>query len=412
MTEKSHIFAKFARHVSSGKVTFFQENGIDFVFGRREGPYVWDIGGSRRLYDCHCNGGVFNLGHRHPRIVQALQEALQSLDIGNHHFVSKQRALLAERIAALTPGDLQYTVFGVSGGEAIDTAIKIARKATGRRKVLTAVGAYHGHTGLAVAAGEPRFSVPLHSDSPDFIRIPFNDLQALEKALSSEIAAVLLEVIPATLGMPIPDADYFTAVKELCAQHGALFIADEVQTGLGRTGTLWGIEQFHTVPDILVSAKGLSGGLYPITATVITAELERVFHDDPFSHISTFGGSELGCMVALEVLNLTAASGFLEQVHALARLFDHHLNRLREAFAPLFVEVRQKGLMIGLKFADDRVGPMMTRACFEAGLLCVFAANDPSVVQFLPPLILTQEQALEIIERLEQALTLVQQWIP
>jgi 4-aminobutyrate aminotransferase-like enzyme len=125
--EKQKIIARFARHVSSGKAGFFAQVGIDFVFGRREGIYVWDVSGERRLIDCHCNGGVFNLGHHNPRVIAALQRALQELDIGNHHFISEHRALLAEKLTALCPGDLKRVVFGVGGGEAVDLALKLAR---------------------------------------------------------------------------------------------------------------------------------------------------------------------------------------------------------------------------------------------------------------------------------------------
>ncbi len=408
---KSDIFQKFSQYVSSGKARFFQEHGIEFVFGRREGPFVWDMDGQKQLIDCHCNGGVFNLGHRHPRIVHALEQALRQLDIGNHHFVSAHRARLAEKLAEITPGDLQYTVFGVSGGEAIDTAIKIARRATGRKKILSVKGGYHGHTGYAVAAGDPKFSAPFLAESPEFVRVPFNDAAALEQTLNTDFAAVLVETIPATLGMPIPDEDYFSRVKQRCEAVGALLIIDEVQTGLGRTGRAWGIEHYGVVPDMLVTGKGLSGGIYPMTATVLRPELEKVFHDDPFVHISTFGGAEIGCAVAEEVLAILQEPLFLTQVYTLAQIFDRGLAQLQSAFAPLFQEARQKGLMIGLKMADPALGPVMTKACFEAGLLCVFAGNDPSVVQFLPPLIIEPALAEEILSRLEKALKLAAQWV-
>ena len=141
---KGKIVERFARHVSSGKAEFFSEVGVDFVFGKREGVYVWDAAGERRLIDCHCNGGVFNLGHRHPRVIAALRQALDELDIGNHHFISEHRARLAERLTALCPGDLKRVVFGVSGGEAVDTAIKLARGHTRRPKVISAHEAITG----------------------------------------------------------------------------------------------------------------------------------------------------------------------------------------------------------------------------------------------------------------------------
>ncbi|MGD8243701.1 MAG: aminotransferase class III-fold pyridoxal phosphate-dependent enzyme, partial [Anaerolineae bacterium] len=258
--DKRQTVERFAQHVSSGKVGFFRSVGIDFVLGRREGPILWDVNGEKRLIDCHCNGGVFNLGHRNPQVIAALTESLEALDIGNHHLISEQRATLAHRLAQLAPGDLTYTVFGVGGGEAIDLAIKVARGYTGRQRVISAKGGYHGHTGLALAAGDEKYRAPFGPPAPGFEQVPFNDIAALEEEMDDDTAALLLETVPATYGMPIPADDYFPRVHQLCDERGALLILDEVQTGLGRTGKLWGIEHFGVEPDIMVIGKGLSGG--------------------------------------------------------------------------------------------------------------------------------------------------------
>ncbi len=401
--EKKRIFETYGRHVSSKKARFFLDVGIDFVFGRREGPFVWDMDGKHRLINCHSNGGVFNLGHRHPDIVEALEAALKTLDIGNHHLVSRQKAELAEKITRLCPGELDYVVFGVSGGEAIDTAIKIARKATGRRGVISAAGAYHGHTGLAMAAGDPKFRDPFLSSSSDFRQVPFNDIKALTPVIDADVAAVILETIPATLGMPIADDEYFRQVADLCRKNGSLLIIDEVQTGLGRTGRFWGIEHYNTVPDIMVSAKGLGGGLYPVTATIIRRDLEAVFHDDPFIHISTAGGADIGCVVALKVLEISSAKPFLNHVTALSGIFSEGMAGLMGKYPGLLTAFLRKGLMCGIKTTRADIGPILSKTCYDAGLLCIYAAHDPSVLQFLPSLIIEADLAREILERLDQA---------
>jgi acetylornithine/succinyldiaminopimelate/putrescine aminotransferase len=385
------------------KARFFLDVGIDFVFGRREGPFVWDMDGKHRLINCHSNGGVFNLGHRHPAIVETLEFALKTLDIGNHHLVSRQKAELAQQLASLCPGNLDYVVFGVSGGEAIDTAIKIARKATGRRGVVSAIGAYHGHTGLALAAGDPKFRDPFLSSSSDFRQVVFNDAEALGPVLDADVAAVILETIPATLGMPIADDDYFINVAERCRKNGSLLIIDEVQTGLGRTGRFWGIEHYRTVPDIMVSAKGLGGGLYPVTATIIRRDLETVFHDDPFIHISTAGGADIGCVVAQKVLEISSAKPFLDHVNVLSDIFSRGMAGLMGKYPGLLTAFRQKGLMCGIKTSRPDLGPILSKTCYDAGLLCIYAAHDPSVLQFLPSLIIDADLAAEILQRLESA---------
>lgn len=408
-TPKGEIIERFAQHVSSGKAAFFARVGLDFVFGKREGVYVWDVAGQQRLIDCHCNGGVFNLGHRHPRVVAALQRALGELDIGNHHFMSEHRALLAERLVALCPGDLTRVVFGVGGGEAIDTAIKIARAHTRRPKILCAQGGYHGHTGFALAAGEAKYSAPFAPLAPGFVHVPFADLDALEAAMDEDTAAVILETIPATMGIVVPPEDYFAGVHHLCDRHGAVMIIDEVQTGLGRCGAIWGIDTYGVVPDILVTAKGLSGGLYPIAATIYREHLNPFLQENPFIHISTFGGAEVGCYAALEVLAILQESWFLPHVQRMAALFAAGLAELKERHARVLVEVRQRGLMMGLKLADQALGPLLTLAGFRFGVLTIYANNDPSVNQLLPPLVIQEHEVKEVLTALDRMLDWVEQ---
>lgn len=402
-SSKLKIREDFARHVSSGKVEFFDQAGIDFIIGKREGIYLWDLEG-RRLINCHCNGGVFNLGHRNPRILAAVQQALLELDIGNHHFISEARARLAKRLAEITPGDLNRVIFGVSGGEAIDMAIKLARAHTGRAKVISAEGGYHGHTGLALAAGDAQYRDPFGPFAPVFVQVPFGDLESLERAIDGDTAAVIFETIPATSGVMIPPGEYFAGVRNLCDQTGAVMISDEVQTGLGRCGAVWGIDTYGVIPDILVSGKGLSGGIYPITATIYREALNPFMHANPFIHISTFGGSEVGCYAALEVLDILKEESFLDNVNFVAGIFAEGLLRIQDKYPEMLVGVRQRGLMMGLKLADPRLGPLFTMVGFEVGLLAIYANNDTSVVQLLPPLVITPDAARQVLEMVERSL--------
>ncbi len=404
LDNKEGIINRFARYVSSGKAETFKMFGLDFVFGHREGAYVRDATSGKKLINCHCNGGVFNLGHRNPKIIAALTKSLKELDIGNHHFISEQRAILAEKLAELTPGDLTYTVFGVSGGEAIDLAIKLARGYTGKLKVISAVGGYHGHTGLALAAGDEQYRKPFGPQPPGFVQVPFGDIAALRQVIDNNTAAVIYETIPATSGMPIPPADFFPQVRKLCSEHGALLIIDEVQTGLGRTGKLWGIEHFDTVPDIMVIGKGLSGGIYPMSATCFKKELESFFHENPFIHVSTFGGAEVGCPVALAVLEESSRTEFLEHVRELAKVFAEGFEELKRKHPTILVGLRQLGLMMGIEMVNEQCGPIMTKTCYDHGILSIYANNDRRVSQLLPPLTIDKKLAYEIVERLDGVL--------
>ncbi len=408
--QKEEVIRKYEAHVSPARVAFFRKYGIDFVMGAREGPFLTDLDGEKRLYNLHCNGGVFNLGHRNPELRTLLKEALESYDIGNHHLLSQPRAELAALLAHLMPGPLQYTVFGVGGGEAVDIALKLARRFTQRRKILYARGAYHGHTGLAVLAGEPQYRKPFLLESPDFQAVPFNNLPALEAAMGPDVAAVILETIPATLGMPVPDRHYLPGVKAACQRHGALLILDEVQAGLGRTGRLWAFEHFDVVPDMVVLGKGLSGGLYPISATVVDRRLESILREDPFLHISTFGGAEPGCLVAQSVLKISSQPDFLARVR--------HLSiRIREALEPLktrhsiLTDISGMGLMLALVLSHPMAGPVLTRMAYDEDLLLVYANHDTARVQFLPPLIMEETDIPWIMERLDRAFTRTARWL-
>jgi acetylornithine/succinyldiaminopimelate/putrescine aminotransferase len=380
----------FADHINPGKVRTFEALGLDLVMGEREGSRFRNAVDGRWLLNCHCNGGVFNLGHRHPAVVGAVRDALDHLDIGNHHLISGWRAQLAERLAASTGGLLPGVVFGVGGGEANDLALKLARAHTGRTGVISAVGGYHGHTGLSMAAGDPEYRDAFGPNLPGFTQVPFDDLAALERAVDDGTAAVILEPIPATLGMPVPAPGYLAGVERLCRERGACLVLDEVQTGLGRTGTMWCYQQEGVTPDIVTVGKGLSGGVYPITATLVTGELLAFFDEHPFVHISTFGGSELGCVAALTVLDVVEAPGFLARVQEVGERFE-------AGFAGLPLELRRRGLFMGLKLPGDGDGIAAAGELIRAGVFAVFANNDTSVVQLLPPLTVADDEVEEII---------------
>ncbi len=371
--------------------------------GEREGSVLRDIEGKKELINLHCNGGVFNLGHRNKQIIEALKEAVDRVDIGNHHLISKERAILGRKLSLSMGETPRFTVFGVGGGEAVDLAIKAARAHTGRSGIVSVAGGYHGHTGFALAAGDEQYRRPFGAMAPGFRQIPFGDTAALRAAVDDTTAAFILETIPATLGMPIPPEGYIKEVESVCRERGALYIADEVQTGLGRTGKLWGFQHFGVDPDIVVTGKGLSGGIYPITATVIKKELEDVFKKDPFIHISTFGGSEIGCITALKVLEISSDPVFLKNVNTLAEKIRTELETIKAKFSGKFIRVRQLGLMIGLEFATDFYGPIITKTAFDNGLLLVYANNDTRVVQFLPPLNLEEKEIPVIMKRFEKA---------
>jgi len=398
-TETSRIALPFAtleqterafERVNRGKVEAFEALGMPIVLGAREGSRFQDAYSGRWYWNCHCNGGVFNLGHRNPRVVAALRAALDDLDIGNHHLISPWRAALAERLARTTGGRLPGVVFGVSGSDVVDAAVKIARGVSGRGEIVSAAGGYHGITGYAMAAGDPQFRDPFGAGAGGFRQVPWNDLGAMSTAVGDDTAAVLLEAIPATLGFPIPEPGYLAAVGELCRERGALLVIDEVQTGLGRTGTTWYHEQEGVEPDAIVVGKGLSGGVYPISALLTSAAMHELIDRNPFAHSSTFGGSELGCVAALEVLDTIEEPGFSERVRELGERFEQGL-------AGLPFELRRRGMTMAFAFDEEGAGITAARTLIAAGVFVVWAGNDTRVVQFKPTLVLDDGEADEIV---------------
>jgi acetylornithine/succinyldiaminopimelate/putrescine aminotransferase len=387
-----------------GRVDSFQAWGISLVVGRREGYRMWDIDG-HELIDVHLNGGTFNLGHRHPDIVRTLVEATAEVDIGNHHFPSEARGELAEKLARLTPGDLRYSVFGATGSEVNDVAIRTARKATGRRKILSIDMGYHGRVGLAGQAGDDSTAKYFLSDAPqEFVKVPFADLAAAEKVLAGgDIAAAIIETLPATYGFPVPPDGYLPGLKAACERHGALYIADEVQTGLGRTGRMWGVETFGVTPDILVTAKGLGGGLYPISAAVLSERVAGWLFENAWGHVSTSGGAEIGCRVASKALDLCSAPETLENVRRRSDQLYAGLSAIQRR-NPYLVEIRRTGLVMGLKVDHPQGAMHLTKALYDKGVWAIFAGYDLSVLQFKPGLLVDARLCDELLEKVEAAL--------
>jgi acetylornithine/succinyldiaminopimelate/putrescine aminotransferase/Ser/Thr protein kinase RdoA (MazF antagonist) len=402
-TTKFDILERTREHLYPGRVERLLQGGIDFVPGKREGYRLWDVDG-RELLDLHLNGGTFSLGHRNPELCHILAQGLNDWDVGNHHFGSAPKAALAAALVEAAPGNMRYAVLTCGGAEAIDVAIKSARRATGRRRIISIDAGFHGRTGLSGAAGDDDVARYFLSERPDeFITVPFNDIDAMRRALSAgDIAAVLMETIPATCGFPVPHDDYLPEVKALCEKHGTLYIADEVQTGLGRTGRVWGVDNWGVEPDILVTGKALSGGLYPVSAAVLSERAGEWLIDNGWGHVSTFGGSDLGCLVALRALEICTDPATLANAREQAEYLLVGLQALADRF-PFLREVRHKGLVMALRFGDANTGLAMMRALYESGIWAIVAGYDQAVVQFKPGLLIDRAYCDEVLQRVENA---------
>jgi acetylornithine/succinyldiaminopimelate/putrescine aminotransferase len=395
----------FATYLNPQKVRVLHAAGLDLIETQRDGVWVWDLDG-RRFLDCFTSAGSFNVGRRHPRIVQAAHQAIDRLDHGNFLLCSREKAELAAELAEISPPGLTCTTFGTGGGEAVDFALKLARGASGRHKIVSAVNGYHGHTGFALsAAGRDAFRHPFEPLMPQFFQVPFGDAAAIEAIVDSDTAAVILEPVQGEGGIVVPPPAYLRAVRAACDRTGALLILDEIQTGMGRTGRWFASEHFGVVPDIMTVAKSLGGSLVSISATIYTEDLREFLSPNPFIHLSTFGGSDVACAVALEVITLMKETGLVEHAAAMGRHLREGLDRLAGAHPDVIAEVRGLGLMTGLRYTDDSMGPRMSYQLSRHGVLAIYSGNEPSVMRLMPPLIIEEEELDFLLAALEAAVT-------
>jgi putrescine aminotransferase len=400
---KRECIEKARQYLIPGRVRAYEQLGVMPVLASAAGYRFRDVDG-REFQDFHLNGGTFNLGHRNPELLGVLERSLQDIGIGNHHFVSCSRADLAEALVRSLAG-LRYVVFTASGSEATDIAIKSARWATERRKIVTLDVGYHGRTGLSGAAGDATNAKYFHSDSPEFLRVPFDDIRAMELALSGDdIAAVVLESVPATYGFVTLRPDFFRTTRALCDRHGTLLVLDEVQTGLGRTGTLWALEQLPVRPDIVVVGKGLSGGLYPIAAAVLSSAAGCWLEENGWGHVSTFGGADVACRVAQRVLQICSDENNLIHARRLAVYLRQGLEEIAER-AGYLQRVHGLGLAMGLEFDSPSGGPDMMRELYQRGLWAMFASFNSSVLQFKLGFLADLDYCNEALSKVEDAIT-------
>ncbi|MHA1669912.1 MAG: class-III pyridoxal-phosphate-dependent aminotransferase [Promethearchaeota archaeon] len=414
---QNQLLKLYAKHVNAAKVRTFKGFGFGVMPGERSGVKFKTLAGVKssdpplEIYNCRSSGGVFNLGHSNPQIVQVLKDALDGgLDIGDHMLLSEWRALLGKKLADLMPPGITKTTFGVSGGEAIDTAIKFSRAYTKRKGCISAIKGYHGHTGFALLTGDLEFREPFLWSNPDFKQVPFGDADAIRKTVTNEVSCVILETIPATGGVLIAPEGYFTEVREICDDKGVMLIIDEVQAGLGRTGEFWAIyggmyPNEKVIPDFIVCGKGMSSGIYPLSTCSYKSFIEKtIFNEDAFIHISTTGGSDLGCAVASTMLDIQSDPKFLEHVREMGKLFGKGLEEIANDNSELIKEVRGRGLMWGVEFHKQDHCQISMLQIIKKGVLLNYCGNKKDTLIIMPPLIVQKHEIEEVLIRIRKGI--------
>lgn len=380
----------FLQHVAQTS-----EMPLALEIARAEGVYLYDTSGKAYL-DLIAGIGVSSLGHRHPKVVQAIhnqtEKYLHTMVYGE--FVLSPQVQLAKLLTDQLPLELDSVYFTNSGTESTEGAMKLAKRFTNRAEIIACKNSYHGSTQGAASLMYPKdFTQGYHPLLPGIRHIGFNEVADLQ-TITYKTAAVIVETVQAEAGIYPPKNDYLRQLRQRCAETGTLLILDEIQTGYGRTGTLWAFEQYGIVPDILLLAKGMGGGM-PIGAFIASQEIMQVLtHNPVLGHITTFGGHPVSCAAALATLETLLESDFIQQVPTKERLFKTLLRH------PAIIEIRSAGLMMAVELPSFDFVQSVIQICLEQGVLTDWFLFNSRCLRIAPPLIIRESEiqfACEVI---------------
>lgn len=393
---------QYENYVNPAIAKLFRFMGLATIENHAKGMYIFDAHNKGYL-DCLGGYGVFNLGHCNEEVIEAVKEQLDFMPLSGKIFLNAQLAKLSALLAEIMPGDIQYSFIVNSGAEAIEGALKLARIHTGRNKIISTNNSFHGKTlGALSATGRALFRDPFKPLLADFIHIDFDDIAAAEKAIDEKTAAIIVEPIQGEGGMIVPTPGYMLGLRRLCDQSGSLLICDEVQTGLGRTGKLFAVDHEGVVPDIMVTAKALGGGVMPIGAFSASKRVWDKYIENPFLHTSTFGGNPLACTAAIATVKILKREYDSFNVADKGTYFLRKLLEIKTQYPKVIKSVRGKGLMIGLELEKEGLGGFFMAEMIKKGILVAYTLNNPKVIRLEPPLIITNEQIDQVIVALRE----------
>ncbi|KQR93857.1 ornithine--oxo-acid aminotransferase [Chryseobacterium sp. Leaf180] len=382
---------------------------LPVVLDKGEGVFVWDVEG-KKYYDFLSAYSAVNQGHSHPKIVEALVNQAKKLALTSRAFYNSSLGEYEKKITSLFGFDKVLPMN--SGAEAVETAVKLARKwsyevkgiSENAAKIIVCENNFHGRTTTIVSfSNDPDANKNYGPFTPGFVKIPYNDLSALEEVLKNDaqnIAAFLVEPIQGEAGVYVPDDQYLKKSAELCKKYNVLFIADEVQTGIARTGRLIACHHENVQPDILILGKALSGGMYPVSAVLANDEIMNVIK--PGQHGSTFGGNPIACSVAIAALNVVEDEQLSERAEELGKLFRSEIDKVIEK-SDLITKVRGKGLLNAILINDTPESSTAWNLCLqlkENGLLA--KPTHGNIIRLAPPLVITEEQLLDCVRIIEK----------
>ncbi len=367
----------------------------------------------REYIDCLGGYGMMDHGWSHPDVVKAVAAQLRRTPMPSQELIDPLRGVLARMMADITPGDIKYSFFCASGTESIEGAIKLAKMYTQKSAFIVATKAFHGKTmGSLSMMGKADYRQPpgLLYGGPVY-HVPYGDAAAVEKQLEIcdqvgiGVAAVLMEPIQGEAGAIVPPDDFWPRIRKATKDHGVLLIADEVQTGLGRTGKLWGVDHWDVKPDIVAIAKSLGGGVMPISAFCSTEEIwQCMMYPNPFIHTTTTGGGALACSAAIASINVALRDDFPKQAADKGAYLLPKLQEIAKKHSNIYNFVCGKGLLIGQHFKESEVGYKVAAGLFKRGVLVAGTLTSAHTIRIEPPIVITYEQIDEVLNRLEDTL--------
>ena len=406
----------FAEHFNRGWLDYrksvTESGGWAAVEWMGEGAVFKDILG-REYLDCLGGFGMMDLGWSHPDVVATVKAQLDRSPMPSQELIDPLRGVLAKLLATVTPGDLKYSWFAASGTEAVEAAIKIAKLYTGKSAFIVAVKAFHGKTmGSLSMMGKADYRAPMGPlYAGPVYHVPFGDAEAVEKQLEIcdkvgiGVAGVLFEPIQGEAGAIVPHDDFWPRIRAATKKYGALLIADEVQTGLGRTGKLWGVDHWNVAPDILTVAKSLGGGVMPISATCTTEEIfHPMMYPNPFMHTTTTGGGALACSAAIAAIHVTLRERLWEQAADKGNYVMAKLQKFAAQYPQIYEKITGKGLLIGMHFKSPEIGYKVAAGLFQRSVLVSGTLTSAQTIRIEPPLIISLEQLDILLDRLEDVL--------
>ncbi|MGZ3517762.1 MAG: putrescine aminotransferase [Vulcanimicrobiaceae bacterium] len=406
----------FRDHVNPGFLEYRKATSVDRAAAAVEwadsGPNTYRDVRGKEYIDCLGGFGIFNVGHRHPKVLKAVTDQLRRQPLHSQDLLDPLRAMLAKTLAILTPPGLDFAFFCNSGTEAVEAALKLARSYNPTKiTIVAATKGFHGKSyGSLSASAKAEFRRPFGPMLPNIEHVPFNDLPALRdmmtscRAVGEDVGAVVLEPIQGEGGVNIPADSYLPGVRALCDEFGALLILDEVQTGMGRTGKMFCCDHYGVAPDILCLAKAFGGGVVPAGAVVGTKAVFSKLFTNPFLHTTTFGGNPVACAAAIATINVLIEERLPERAAWMGERFLAGLRRAVAGHQDVVVDVRGKGLMMAIEFIDDKTGFELGKQLLDRGVLVSGTLVNARVVRVEPPLTITEEQADYVCEALAQSL--------